>query len=553
MKIKLIVAIIAGAVFIVGFLARDLKDIKKEHLISTLKTLGLSYSEAEIDSLKEQVEGFQSSFAAIRKANITNDVYPANIFSPSNIYPPEFTGKDQVLIKQSEVILPQNLEELVFYPIEDLAWLLEKQKVTPLQLTKIYIDRIKKYDDTLKSVVTITEDLALQQAKKATEEIKNGNYKGYLHGIPYGVKDLLSVEGYKTTWGATPYKDQTIDETATIVKKMEDSGAILIAKLTLGALAYGDIWFDGVTKNPWNLLQGSSGSSAGPASATVAGLVAFSIGSETLGSIVSPSTRCGATGLRPTFGGISRHGAMALSWSMDKLGPICRSAEDAAIVFSVIHGKDEKDPYSIDYDFQYQPQQRKLKIAYAKDLFSNSRNKFNDSIMLAEFEKQGYVLEAIDWFKTDIPVGALSLILTTEAAAAFNDLTLNNEDDKMVWQGKNAWPNTFRANRLIPAVEYINANRLRTKLIQDYNNWIKQFDAVIVPSFAGNQLLLTNLTGHPTVVLPNGYNDESSPTSFSIVGNYYEEGKLLEVAHVYQSFTDFNRRKPEYFTVLTKR
>ncbi len=548
-KIKLIIGIIAGALFILGFLAKDLKDVSKEELRATFKTIGLEYTNTEIDSLKDQVEGFQASYESIRKANLKNDIYPADIFSPSSIFPPKYTGEDQLVIDQKEVLLPKNMDELVFYPIKELAWLLKNQKITPLQLTEIYVNRIKKYDDTLKSAVTITEDLALRQAKKATEEIRSGNYKGYLHGIPYGVKDLLAVEGYKTTWGATPYKDQMINETATIVKKMEESGAILIAKLTLGALAYGDIWFDGVTKNPWNLKQGSSGSSAGPASATVAGLVAFSIGSETLGSIVSPSTRCGATGLRPTFGGVSRHGAMALSWSMDKLGPICRSAEDAAIVFAVIHGKDEKDPYSVDYDFNYQPQKRKLKVAYAKDLFSNSRNSINDSIVLAEFKKQGYELVAIDWFKTDIPVGALSLILTTEAAAAFNDLTLKNEDDQMVWQSKNAWPNTFRASRLIPAVEYINANRLRTKLIHEYNAWINQYDAVLVPSFSGNQLLLTNLTGHPTVVLPNGYNDVNSPTSFSIIGNYYEEGKLLEVADLYQSFTAYNKNQPEYFKV----
>ncbi len=550
MKNRYITLLVFAIVFFsAGFLFNDLQEITKKDIQSTLKVLGLNYNDVEIDSLSDEVTEMHNVLGSIRSNTPENEIFPANIFAPSAIYPPKQIGENKLVIKQEEVKLPSDLEELAFYSIKDLAWLIENRKITPLELTEIYLNRIKKYDDTLKSVVTITEELALKQARNATVEIEQGNYKGLLHGIPYGVKDLLAVKGYNTTWGAAPYQNQLIDETATIVKKMEKEGAILIAKLTLGALAYGDIWFGGTTKNPWNLKQGSSGSSAGPASATVAGLVAFSIGSETLGSIVSPSTRCGATGLRPTFGGVSRHGAMALSWSMDKLGPICRSAEDAAIVFSVIHGKDVKDPYSVDYDFQYNPSEKKLKIAYVKDLFDNSWNAKNDSIMLEALQNAGFEMEAVSWFKTDIPVGDLSLILTTEAAATFDKLTLTDADDQLKWQDKNAWPNLFRAARLIPAVEYINASRLRTQLIQQYNQWIQQYDAVIVPSFGGNQLLVTNLTGHPTVVLPNGYNEQGTPQSFSITGNYYEEGKILALANHYQSVTTFNKQNPDFFTV----
>ncbi|GAA5021571.1 amidase [Marivirga lumbricoides] len=546
-KSHLITLISAIAIFIAGFAINDVNEITKEDILSTLKLLGLNYSEAEVDSLHTEIVDLKASYQKIRSSSPSNEVIPANIFSPSTMYPPANNRADDVYIRQGKVEMPKNKEDLAFYSIKELAWLIENQKITPLELTHIYLNRIKKYDDTLKSVVNITEELALQQAKKATEEIKKGVYKGLLHGIPYGVKDLLAVEGYKTTWGAMPYKDQVINETATVVKKLEERGAVLIAKLTLGALAYGDIWYGGVTKNPWNLNQGSSGSSAGPASATVAGLVAFSIGSETLGSIVSPSTRCGASGLRPTFGGVSRNGAMALSWSMDKLGPICRSAEDAAIVFAAIHGKDEKDPYSLDYNFSYHPEKAKLKVVYAKDLFSNSWNARNDSMMLATFRKNGIKIEAVDWFKTDLPVGDLSIILTAEAAAAFDELIISGAAGKMVWQDKNAWPNLFRAARTIPAVEYINANRLRTQLISQYQQWIKQYDAVIVPSFGGNQLLVTNLTGHPSVVLPNGFNPNESPTSFTITGNYYAEGKLLELAGKFQALTDYHNRRPPYF------
>lgn len=538
------------AVFFAGFIAKQESEITTQDVFSAAKLIGLDFTDAEADSLLDDVKDTKSSLGQLHEATPPNDLYPALFFSPAQVFPPTYMGEDLLEVKQEKITVPKNREELAFYSITELAWLLEHEKITPLELTEIYLSRLKKYGDTLECVVTIIEEEALDKAKIATQEIKNGNYKGLLHGIPFGVKDLLAVKGYKTTWGAMPYKEQMIDETATLVKKLEDKGAILIAKLTLGALAYGDVWFDGVTRNPWNLKQGSSGSSAGSASATVAGLVGFSIGTETLGSIVSPSTRCGATGLRPTFGGVSRHGAMALSWTMDKIGPICRSAEDCAIVFQAIHGKDVADPFSVDYDFHFKSEKpADLKIAYVRNLFDSSWNKENDAKVLTVLKEGGLNLETIDWLETDIPVGSMSIILTAEAAAAFDELTLSNADDQMVRQGKSAWPNIFRASRFIPAVEYIQANRLRVKLMQQFSEWAKEYDAILVPSFGDNQLLVTNLTGHPAVVMPNGYQNGNSPRSFSIIGNYYEEGKLLQVANYFQELTDFENQRPPYFAV----
>jgi len=324
----------------------------------------------------------------------------------------------------------------------------------------------------------------------------------------------------------------------------------LVAKLTLGALAWGDVWYGGKTKNPWNLEQGSSGSSAGSASAVVAGLVGFSIGTETLGSIVSPSTRCGASGLRPTFGRVSKYGAMALSWSMDKIGPICRYVEDCAMVFEAIQGKDEKDPSTLDFAFNYDPDidPASLKIAYAENLFSPSYfNYKNDSISLNALRKAGIDLIPFEW-KTDVPVSALSFILTAEAAAAFDELTRSNQDSLLVRQIRNAWPNVFRAGRYIPAVEYIQAMRLRQQLVQDVHALMKEVDVLVVPSFAGNQLLTTNLTGHPVVVVPNGRDARGGPTSICFLGNLFDEAKILAVATYFQEITGHDNEHPEVFS-----
>ncbi|MBP9924675.1 MAG: amidase [Cyclobacteriaceae bacterium] len=510
----------------------------------------LSFTQAERDSLLRGLEDYQKAFQTIHQFKLANSTGMSLVFDPIP------TGMQLETIQKpidwglpKDVAMPANKEELAFYPVYKLAVLLKNKKITSTELTKLYLSRIKKYGDTLQCVITLLEETALAQAKKADDEIAKGKYRGPLHGIPYGIKDLLSVEGVETTWGAAPYKDQVFSETATVVKKLEAAGAVLIVKLSMGALAMGDIWFGGVTKNPWNLKEGSSGSSAGSASATVAGLVAFAIGTETLGSIVSPSTRCGASGLRPTFGRVSKYGAMALSWSMDKIGPLTRSALDCAIVFDAIRGTDGLDNQVRVAAFNYSARTdlKKLKVGYLKTLFdAKYPTKANDEKALEVIKSFGVELIPVELL-TDIPVSALRLMLTAEAAAAFDELTRSNRDSLLVNQSQWAWPNSFRTARFIPAVEYINASRIRQQLIQEYYAITKDFDVIIAPSFGGTQLLTTNLTGHPCVVVPNGYNDKGSPTSISFLGKLYGEATIVSLAHAYQQATEWENKVPPLF------
>jgi len=446
----------------------------------------------------------------------------------------------------TDVSIPDDIEGLAFRSIRDLAELIRTRKITATALTRMYLDRLKRYGPRLECVITLTEELALEQARRADEEIAAGTYRGLLHGIPYGAKDLLAVKGYKTTWGAMPYKDQVIDTDATVIRKLEEAGAVLVAKLTLGALAWGDVWYGGTTRNPWNPERGSSGSSAGPASATAAGLVAFAIGTETWGSIVSPCTRCGATGLRPTFGRVSRAGAMALSWSMDKIGPICRRAEDCAIVLDAIRGPDGIDRTVMDLPFSYDHEidLSVVRIGYVKELFEEDYpQRETDAATLETLRRLGADLIPITL--PAYPVEALAFILSAEASAAFDELTRSGRDELMVRQIKNAWPNVFRSSRFIPAVEYIQANRIRYLVMQEMEQL--DVDVYVAPSFGGNNLLLTNLTGHPCVVVPNGFNDEGSPVSISFIGKLFDEGTLIAVAQAYQDATDFDETHPPLF------
>jgi len=542
--------------FCLSFLAscaqKPESKITTDHIKNAEQLYGLEFTEAERELMLEDVRETAADYEAMRQISIPNSIPMA---LDLNVIPPGMTfDKTQYPIDwdlPKNVSVPTNKNELAFYTVAQLASLLKNKQITSTELTKIYLNRLKKYGDTLQCVITITEEVALVQAKRADEELAAGKYRGPLHGIPYGIKDLLAVKGTKTTWGATPYKDQVIDETATIVKKLEVAGAVMTAKLTLGALAWGDVWYGGVTKNPWNLEQGSSGSSAGSASATVAGLVAFSIGTETLGSIVSPSTRCSASGLRPTYGRVSRTGAMALSWSMDKIGPICRTAEDCALVFHAIIGTDGKDQSLVDLPFNYNPNTplSDLRIGYLKDLFkADYFNKKNDSLSLEVLKRLGANLKAVQ-LPDEIPVAALRPILSVEAAAAFDELIRSNLDSTLVRQIRFAWPNVFRAARLVSAVEYVQANRLRYMLIQQMNELMKDYDVIVSPSFGGTQLLITNLTGHPCVVVPNGYQGKEGgfPASISFIGNLYDEGKILTIAKAYQKATDFEDRHPDFF------
>jgi len=510
----------------------------------------VAFTQAERDSLFKGLEDYQKAFQAIHKYKLSNSTPMSLQFDPIPVGMNVETAQKPIdwgLPK--EVTVPANKEELAFYPVYKLAVLLKSKKITSTELTQLYIKRLKKYSDTLQCTISLLEETALKQAKKADEEIAKGKYRGPLHGIPYGIKDLLSVEGTETTWGAAPYKGQVISETATVVKKLEEAGAVLVVKLTLGALAMGDIWYGGVTKNPWNLNEGSSGSSAGSSSATVAGLVAFAIGTETLGSIVSPSTRCGASGLRPTYGRVSRYGAMALSWSMDKIGPICRSALDGAIVLDAIRGTDGLDHHVRDAAFNYSAKTdiKKLKVGYLKTLFdANYPTKANDQKTLEILKSLGVELVPIE-LPADVPVGAVRVMLTAEAAAAFDDLTRSNRDSLMTDQRRWAWPNTFRTARFIPAVEYINASRIRYELIQQYYAKTKEFDVIVSPSFGGTQLLTTNLTGHPCVVIPNGFTDKGSPTSISFIGKLYGEAPIALLAHAYQQASEWEDKVPAGF------
>jgi Asp-tRNA(Asn)/Glu-tRNA(Gln) amidotransferase A subunit family amidase len=535
-------------------------DITVDTIASAEEVAGVHFDQAErelmLDGLKQQEQRIE----ALHKIPLANSVSPAIVFDPlppgKKIEPqprrPMVRGKVEGRAR------PANLDDLAFLPVTELSDLVRRQRVSSLDLTQMYIARLKKYDPVLRCVISLTEDRALKQARAADAEIARGRYRGPLHGIPWGAKDLLAVRGYKTTWGARPYRDQVIDADATVVQRLDAAGAVLVAKLTLGELAQGDIWFDATTKNPWKVDQGSSGSSAGPASATAAGLVGFSIGSETLGSISSPSTRCGTTGLRPTFGRVPRTGAMALSWTMDKLGPLCRSVEDCAIVLDAIYGPDGKDNSVIDapYHWNAQLSPKNLRIGYVKSAFDtpltdpadakrtlHATKKFDDAA-LDVFRKLGINLIPVDL--PDVPYDPMRIILNAEAAAAFDELTRSERDKDLVQQGKFDWPNSFRTSRFIPAVDYVNANRLRSIAIQKWDELMRGVDVIVTPTGTANlsQLVATNLTGHPAVIIPNGFRDDGTPVSLTFLGGLFEEAKVLAVARAYQDATGFHLKHP---------
>jgi Asp-tRNA(Asn)/Glu-tRNA(Gln) amidotransferase A subunit family amidase len=535
-------------------------DITVETIASAEDVAGIHFDAAErelmLDGLKQQEQRIE----ALHKVALANSVIPAIVFDPMPPGKKPARELRRPMIRSSVNVgaVGNDLESLAFRPVTELSELLRRRRVTSVQLTQMYLARLKRYDPVLHCVITLTEERALRQAHAADAEISRGKYRGPLHGIPWGAKDLLAVSGYKTTWGAGPYKDQTIDTDATVVQRLDAAGAVLVAKLTLGELAQGDIWFGETTRNPWKVSQGSSGSSAGPASATAAGLVGFAIGSETLGSISSPSTRCGVTGLRPTFGRVPRTGAMALSWTMDKLGPICRSVEDCALVLDAIYGPDGKDNSAISADYYWNANlsPKRLRVGYVKSAFDlpltdpsdakrtlHGTKKFDDAA-LDVFRKLGINLIPVDL--PDVPYDAMRIILTAEAAAAFDELTRSDRDKVLVQQGKFDWPNTFRISRFIPAVDYVNANRLRSIAIQKWDELMSSVDVIVTPTGAANlsQLVATNLTGHPALILSNGFRDDGTPVSLTFLGGLFQEGQLLAVARAYQNATDFHLRHP---------
>lgn len=527
--------------------------ITVDTLVDAETMIGLEFTAEERELMVAGLNSNLRRYQALREVAITNDVAPAIRFDPMlpGHLPPRPVSSTPRRTRPGAVTRPTRLEDVAFWPLVDLAELIRTHQVTSVELTEMYIARLNRYGPTLECLITMTDDLALRQARRADTEMKRGLYRGPLHGIPWGAKDLLAEDEYKTTWGARPFEDQHLDSDATVVRRLEEAGSVLMAKLTLGALAQGDVWFGGRTRNPWNTEQGSSGSSAGPASATVAGLVGFSIGSETLGSIVSPSTRCGATGLRPTFGRVSRAGAMALSWSMDKLGPICRTVEDCALVLEAIYGPDGKDPTVVDapYVWDSSVPLTTLRIGYVKSAFEDTESNTHEFDAPAPdvLRRLGADLIPIE-MPSDLPISAMRIILTAEAGAAFDDLTRSGRDDMLVRQTRSAWPTTFRMARMIPAVEYIQANRVRTILMGKMEAALAGIDVFITPSYANNVLLITNLTGHPAVTVPNGFQEDGSPVSISFIGRLFAEDRLLVTAKAYQDATGFHTKHPPAFS-----
>jgi Asp-tRNA(Asn)/Glu-tRNA(Gln) amidotransferase A subunit family amidase len=545
-------AIVVGMFFSIALSAQD--TLSKADIPAAARLLDLTFTQKEIDTMYEGVKENLEGYRMMHKQTLNNNV-PMSLWQSPVLPGMHFNEKQEKISWNisSNVQMPENKNDLAFYNILQLASLIKNKKITSVALTQFFIDRLKKFGDSLQCVITITEEIAMQQALQADAEIAQGKYRGPLHGIPYGLKDLFAVKGTKTTWGAAPYRNQVIDEDAFVYQQLKSAGAVLIAKFTLGALAMGDYWYGGRTKNPWNTKTGSSGSSAGSTSATVAGLVPFAIGTETWGSIVSPSSTCGATGLRPTFGSISRSGAMTLSWSLDKVGPICRSAEDAALVFNSIHGTDGFDMSAVNKPFNYKPKAdiKKMKVAYAKNYFDKitdtSRNEWK---VLAAYKSLGVALVPVNFPDSGVyNFNIMDIVISAECAAAFDEFTRNNIDDEMTQQGKNDWPNSFRVSRLMSAVEYINANRHRYLLMQKVNDVMKNVDVLICPTrSSGNQGAITNLTGHPVVCMPTGFDKRFNlPTSITLIGNLYDEATILSAAKAYQDATPWDEMHPPKF------
>ena len=542
-------------IFTFPFVTLLSQTITKGNIENAEKIIGIEFADAERDSMQTVLDEQLVNYQNIRQIELANSAPPAILFNPIPVgfeFPKE--QNPVIFSDYAYTKFPEDINDLAFYSIGELAELIKTKQITSTELTKFFLERLKRYDPALHCVITFTDERAMNQAKLMDEEIAEGKYRGLLHGIPFGVKDLLATKDYKTTWGSVPFKDQMINEDATVIKKLEAAGAVLCAKLTMGELAWGDVWFGGKTRNPWDTTKGSSGSSAGSASSVSTGLLPFAIGTETWGSIVSPSTVCGTTGLRPTYGRVSRTGAMALSWSMDKIGTICRSTEDLAIVFNIINGQDGLDQTLFDVPFNYQPEIdfTKLKIGYLKSDFDKQYDFHSqDSVTLAKLKELGAELIPIEL--PSLPVNDLAIILSAEAGAAFDELTRSNRDTLLVRQIKDAWPNVVRASRFIPAVEYINASRIRYLIIQQMEKLLSTVDLYVAPSWEGDNLLLTNLTGHPCVVLPNGFSDDGTPTSISFIGRLFDEGRLIAFAKRYQDVTDFHKRHPEGFNLRKKR
>jgi Asp-tRNA(Asn)/Glu-tRNA(Gln) amidotransferase A subunit family amidase len=571
--------------------ANTLPKITPEMIDAAAIIAGISVTDEQKKMMLEGLEQLRKSYTAIRDLKLSNSVAPAFIFDP---VPGDMTldtlkkplkisdaPSDAKLAAAASAGVAGDSDVLAFASVRELAQLVKTRKVTSTDLTKMYLARLKKYDPQLHFVITLTEERAMAHAATADKEIAAGKYRGPLHGIPWGGKDLLAVKGYRTTWGAGGFEDQSFDYDATVVTRLDEAGAVLIAKLSMGALAQGDLWFGARTRNPWNKRQGSSGSSAGSASAVAAGCVGFALGTETLGSISSPSTRCGATGLRPTFGFVPRTGAMALSWTMDKIGPICRAVEDCALVMSAIYGQDGHDlsvqPAAFNWDAAFD--WKTLRVGYIKSAFDISPLQAGATdAQKKNFERRSYDAKygtaALDELRNmgvklapvempDFPFAAIVPVLEAEAAAAFDDLTRSGRDKLLTGQLPFDWPNQFRVARFYSAVDYIQAMRARTLAIAAMEKLFTLVDVIVTPS-QGIQLQATNLTGHPAVIVPNGIRGDSAPksdtdedgalanaggpgtpVSLTFLGALYSDARLAGFAKAYQDATSFQLMHPK--------
>jgi Asp-tRNA(Asn)/Glu-tRNA(Gln) amidotransferase A subunit family amidase len=525
-------------------------SVTRSQIAVTEKMFGLSFSQSKRDSMTGFLTDRLKTYSYLQSQNLGNDIPLPLWYSP--VLPGMRVPRKQLPVQfdiNDQVPLPADRSQLAFYSIPQLASLIKHRKITSEELTRFYLGRLKKYGPALHCVIEITEDIAFRQAKKADAEIASGKYRGPLHGIPYGIKDLFAVEGTYTTWGTPPYKNQMINQTAFVAVQLQQAGAVLVAKLSLGELAMDDVWFGGLTRNPWDTTKGSGGSSAGSAAATAAGLVPFAIGTETYGSIVDPAMRCGVTGLRPTYGSVARTGAMALTWSSDKIGALCRSAEDAAIVFYYIHGADQVDASSIQFAFNYtgSVNMKQLKIAYVSNYIDTLPAGSPEKQTLIRLKEMGAQLIPLSFPDNLHGDEILSLIISAESAAAFDQLTRSSKDDEMVQQAKDRWPNTFRTARFVPAVEYINACRVRYQIMKKMDPVINSYDIIIAPPETGDQLAITNLTGNPSITIPNGILPNGMPASITFIGKHFGEATLLAFAKAYQQKTGFHLKHPSGF------
>lgn len=518
---------------------------------------GLSFTDEQLLRMLDGVNRNIQRYQEVRGVPFDNSVAPPLYFNP--VVPGTRIDRTRHPLRPSAsrpAARPKNLEEAAFWPVTQLAELVRTRQVSSRELTEMYLARLERHNPKLLCAVTITEELALRQAAEADREIAAGRYKGVLHGIPYGIKDLAAVRGYPTTWGAKPFKNRVLDMDATVVSRLQAAGAVLVAKLATGELALDDLWFGGQTLNPWDLGMGSQGSSAGPGSATAAGLVGFSIGTETGGSIVEPSGICGVTGLRPTYGRVSRHGFMTLTWSLDKIGPMCRSVEDCALVLDAIQGPDESDLTVQDIPFNWDAglDIRTLRVGYLKAAFEDTRQtpqvNANDRAALEKIEGLGVKL-----IEVKLPEHSgldIGMIIYGEGNAALHD-PVETRPAELVRQDRVANQHSLR---LLPAAEYINANRIRALLMREMAEAMAGVDVYLVPfdyaDYTPNPVAtlntsVTNLTGHPSVVVPHGFNEKGDPTSLTFVGKLFGEAQMLALAMAYQNATSWHLEHPKRF------